>query len=332
VVRRAGAKAAAKESKLARALSDRLEATGPPSRPAAPVGKRPTAGEVALAHVGEQVEELQSRDPDVRMEAHDAIHKMRVATRRLRSALATFRPLFDREVTDPLRDELKWLGGVLGEARDAEVMHERLTGELDTLPAELVLGPVAKRMEDELRSAYTEAYAGVLVELDAARYLSLLERLTDLLAAPPLTKVAAKRAEKVLEDRVRHTLRRVQRAAAAADEADDPEQRDVLMHEVRKAAKRARYAGESVSGVFGKRATTFAAGMESIQEILGAHQDSIVAQRVLLDLGARAHLDGDNAFTYGVLAGLQRCNAEATAADYADVWATVGAAGKKWPD
>jgi CHAD domain-containing protein len=329
-LRRAGAKAAGKESKLARALSDRLEATGP-SRPGAPAGKRPRAGDVALAHVREQVEELQSRDPDVRTEADDAVHKMRVATRRLRSALATFRPLFDREVTDPLRDELKWLGGVLGEARDAEVMHERLTGELESLPAELVLGPVAKRLEDELRTTYTEAFADVLVELDGERYLSLLGRLADLLADPPLSEVATKKAEKVLERRVQHSLRRVQRAAVAADEAPDAEQRDLRMHEVRKAAKRARYAGESVSSVFGKRATKFAAGMESIQEILGAHQDSIVAQRVLLDLGARAHLDGDNTFTYGVLVGLQRCSADATAADYAKVWATVKAAGKKWP-
>jgi CHAD domain-containing protein len=330
-LRRAGAKASAKESKLARALSDRLEATGPPSRPAAPAGKRPTAGDVALAHVREQIEELQSRDPDVRTETDDAVHKMRVATRRLRSALATFRPLFDREVTDPLREELKWLGGVLGEARDAEVMHEHLTGDLETLPSELVLGTVAKRLEDDLRTTYTQAFADVLVELDGERYLTLLDRLVVLLADPPLSKVATKKAEKVLEKRVQHTLRRVQRAAVEADEAPDAEQRDLRMHEVRKAAKRARYAGESVSSVFGKRARKFAAGMESIQEILGAHQDSIVAQRVLLDLGARAHLDGDNAFTYGVLVGLQRCSADATAADYAEVWARVKAAGKKWP-
>jgi CHAD domain-containing protein len=328
---RAGAKAAAKESKLARALSDRLEATAPPSRPAPPAGKRPSAGAVAVAHVREQVEELQSRDPDVRMEEHDAVHKMRVATRRLRSALATFRPLFEREVTDPLRDELKWLGGVLGGARDAEVMHERLTGELETLPPELVLGPVAKRIEDELRTTYTEAYGDVLVELDGERYLSLLDRLAALLADPPLTGTARKRADKVLTRRVRHTLLRVQRAVADADEAPDAEQRDLRMHEVRKAAKRARYAGESVSSVFGKRATKFAAGMESVQEILGAHQDSIVAQRVLLDLGSHAHLDGENAFTYGVLVGVQRCTADATAADYAVVWATVAAAGEKWP-
>ena len=64
--------------------------------------------------------------PQVRLGIEDSVHRMRVASRRLRSALATFRPLFDREVGDRLREELKWLGGVLGPARDAEVMHERL--------------------------------------------------------------------------------------------------------------------------------------------------------------------------------------------------------------
>ena len=58
-------------------------------------------------------------DPAVRLDADDAVHKMRVAVRRLRSTLATYRRLLDRDVTEPLRDELKWLGGVLGAVRDA---------------------------------------------------------------------------------------------------------------------------------------------------------------------------------------------------------------------
>ena len=61
------------------------------------------------------------------------MHKMRVGTRRLRSALATFRPLLDRAVTDPIRDELKWIAGELGGARDAEVLRERLL-ERDRAP------------------------------------------------------------------------------------------------------------------------------------------------------------------------------------------------------
>ena len=62
----------------------------------------------------------------MRLDAPDAVHKMRVATRRLRSALTTFKPLFDADVVRPLGGELKWLAGELGAARDAEVMRDRV--------------------------------------------------------------------------------------------------------------------------------------------------------------------------------------------------------------
>src|SRR5215218_5718489 len=89
------------------------------------------AGDVLLAHIAEQVQEVRAKDLPVRMDATDAVHKMRVATRRLRSALTTFKPLFDPDVARPLRDELKWLAGELGAARDAEVMRDRVLSAVD---------------------------------------------------------------------------------------------------------------------------------------------------------------------------------------------------------
>src|SRR3954464_15818416 len=80
------------------------------------------AGDVLLAPLREQVQQVRAQDLPVRLDAQDAVHKMRVATRRLRSALTTFRPLVDADVAGPLRQELKWLAGELGAARDAEVM------------------------------------------------------------------------------------------------------------------------------------------------------------------------------------------------------------------
>ena len=335
-LRRAGATPAAGPSKLARALSERLrEAISAggvqPAPDAAPVGPGSTAGEVALAYLREQYDELQARDPDVRMQVEDAVHKMRVATRRLRSALATFRPLLDREVTEPLRAELKWLGGVLGEPRDAEVLGERLRGELAALPAELAIGPVLERVDEALRTVYDKAYVRAVAELDDKRYWRVLDSLEALLADPPLTPAAGAPARKELRRLVHRSLRRVERAARWVDEAPDAEERDLRLHEVRKAAKRARYAGESVSAVLGDPARTFAARMREVQDVLGDHQDSVVAQRLLLDLGERAQEDGESAFTYGVLLGLQRCRAESTAADYTALWEKVDAAARKWP-
>jgi len=59
----------------------------------------------------------------------------------------------------------------------------------------------------------------------------------------------------------------------------------VHLHEVRKAAKRARYAAESVEGVYGAPARRFAEAMQELQDVLGEHQDSVVAQHLVEDLG-----------------------------------------------
>ena len=80
----------------------------------------------------------------MRRDEPDAVHKMRVGTRRLRSTLKTFRPLYDRDTTDRLRAELRWLAESLGHVRDAEVLAARLGRALDAEPDELVLGPVAR--------------------------------------------------------------------------------------------------------------------------------------------------------------------------------------------
>ena len=72
--------------------------------------------------LAKQVAELLRRDSEIRRGKDEGVHRARVACRRLRSALATFRPLVDREVTDPLRDEIKWLGSRLAGARDTKVV------------------------------------------------------------------------------------------------------------------------------------------------------------------------------------------------------------------
>ena len=143
----AGAAPAASRSKLARVLGDRVQPA-----PAPTVRHRlgdPAAG-VVHARLCEQLAEMKHQDPRVRQDLPDAVHDMRVAMRRLRSALATFRPLLDRAVTEPLREELKWVGAVLGDARDSEVTHERLAEAVAQQPVELLLGPVVARIDSDM--------------------------------------------------------------------------------------------------------------------------------------------------------------------------------------
>lgn len=75
-----------------------------------------------------QVLALEREDRQVRSGEVTAVHQMGFATRRLRSALATFALVLEVETTQSLREDLRWLGLTLGAARDAELLHGRLSG------------------------------------------------------------------------------------------------------------------------------------------------------------------------------------------------------------
>ncbi|MYW11522.1 CHAD domain-containing protein, partial [Streptomyces sp. SID2563] len=110
-----------------------LEETGPGA--ARPREDEPrTAGDHVLRYVRHQAEAIVALDPAVRRGLPDSVHRMRVATRRLRSALRTYRRVLDREATRPLGTELKWLAGELGVDRDQEVLDARLRARLGELP------------------------------------------------------------------------------------------------------------------------------------------------------------------------------------------------------
>jgi inorganic triphosphatase YgiF len=115
----AGAAPSSSGSKVGRVLASRREATRdkPWWAASSSAPRRASAGAAVQAHLREQVDELVRRDPHVRRDVHDSVHKMRVATRRLRSALKTFRPLLDREQTDPLRDGAGLAGRTSSEVR-----------------------------------------------------------------------------------------------------------------------------------------------------------------------------------------------------------------------
>jgi CHAD domain-containing protein len=313
-LRRAGLQPSAASSKLARVLGT--------SVPAAAVdGQRgaATVGDVLRAHLREQVGELLARDRGARVDEPDAVHKMRVAARRLRSALATYRPILDRTRTDPIRDELKWLGQVLGRPRDAEVLRDRLRAMVADQPGELVLGPVVRRIDLEMNARHRAAHAAAVQELEGERYFRLLDALDALVEDPPLTVRADEPATQLLPVLVRRAVRRVDRAARAVDTASTAEARDAHLHEVRKSAKRARYAAESAMPVIGRPAKRLAKRMEAVQELLGEHQDSVTSRGVIRELGVAAHLAGENGFTFGLLHEVEHERAERARAGYPEV-------------
>src|ERR1700722_12766688 len=95
-----------------------------------PLTGHSSAAEVVLSYLRDHVAASARCDPLVRRDEPDAVHQMRVATRRTRSALQAFGRIIDREATSPLCAELKWLGATLGQARDTEVMRDLLEASL----------------------------------------------------------------------------------------------------------------------------------------------------------------------------------------------------------
>jgi CHAD domain-containing protein len=241
---------------------------------------------------------------------------MRVATRRLRSTMKSYRPLWDRAATDHLRAELKWLADALGKVRDAEVMVARLDRALGELPPEQVVGPVATRLTGGLRAQATKDHRTLVSALNGRRYAALLDELDELLAATP-TRTGLRPAKKFVPRRVHRTVGRVEKLLDAADHAQSggPPQpgvldRDATLHEARKAAKQARYAAEAAEPVGGSGATALASAMEDLQELLGDHHDSVVTRQLLRTTGMQAHGAGENSFTYGMLSAAEAASAE----------------------
>ncbi|WP_161800982.1 CHAD domain-containing protein [Kitasatospora griseola] len=252
-----------------------------------------SAGDVLTARLREQTARLVALEPDVRADRPDAVHQMRVAARRLRSALRTHRRHLAGDHTG-LEDELRRLGRSLGRARDAEVLGERLLTQARQLPdggdRERVLAELATWNSRETREARTAALAA----LDSQRFRDLLTALTALAENPPLSARATKPAGPEFTRLLRHEHRRTAERLAAAEHAPEGPAREHALHDARKAAKRARYAGETA----GRPARGFTRRMRALQDVLGRHQDAIVAREAVRGLS-------DGGFGYGVLFGRQ---------------------------
>lgn len=297
-----------------------------------------TAGEALLAYLDQQLAELRQHAPGVREKQPEAVHQMRVAARRLRSLLASGRPLFDDGAVEPLRDELRWLSGLLGAARDPGVVRERLATLLAREPEALrgisgPHGPAATRIDGELDALAAAGFDALLEALGNERYAQLLAGLelfvTDAALAPTAAGAPGARFGKlVAKDR-----RRLQRAVTALSaRADDGGARDAGLHEVRKAAKRLRYSAELAASLpqrtgkthAGKKrrrtAKRTAKSARTIQQLLGLHQDSVVARQRLAELARRAQDSGENAFTYGRLHAKEEALAAAAERDFLDFW------------
>ncbi|MER5538678.1 CYTH and CHAD domain-containing protein [Streptomyces mirabilis] len=344
-LRKAGIKRSASASKLAKALDDtaprRPEKAGKAgkagkadkvadvskattaAKPEPPDSTPHTAGDHILTYVRDQRDAIVELDPAVRRDVPDSVHRMRVATRRLRSTFRSYGKILDRTVTDPIGVELKWLAAELGVDRDQEVLTEHLTAALDDLPSDLVTGPVQARLDTWSGARRSGSRQRLIAVLDGKRYLDLLTTLDTLVAGPPLQEAASKKPEKVIAKAVRKDFKKVADLVGEALELPPGSERDLAMHDARKKAKRTRYAAEAATPALGDPAADLVKSMKSLQTLLGDHQDSVMVREALRELATEAHEAGENAFTYGVLYGRAEQRAAAVEAALPGEWEAI---------
>ena len=235
--------------------------------PEAPASDTPL--DTLQARLREQLRALLANDPGTRLGRDpESLHDMRVAVRRTRALLRTSKPLYTNDIST-FAEELRWLGEKLGAVRDLDVLIDRLGAEARSFEASD--GADARALLRTLERRRTRARTALLKALSSARYFDLLDRFPlEIGSLAPsgddatLTDVARGELKK-LRTRVRKTAR------------DAP---DTALHSLRKRGKRVRYAYELAGdGSVVKRAKKF-------QDVLGEHQDSVVAETTLRELAA----------------------------------------------
>lgn len=286
---------------LAQAIEDRLLEAGmprstQPSKLRRAVGGSPRSmpadadpasdPRAALAlYLREHTRALLLADIEQRRHTPEAAHDLRVAARRLRSALQTHGAAIpDDELVSATVDDLRWIGRRLGETRDVEVQQARFAEHLDTT-ADIPDRDALRTLSDAYFGELAEAAEQVAIDtMTSSRYLAVFESLAALTAACATTAATTgrKAARKKASSAVEHLVGKIDSRIRAADEADDPQTHGELLHRVRKGVKRLRYTVEVMQPAHSKRVSRALSGYKDLQKLLGEHQDSVVARSHVL--------------------------------------------------
>jgi CHAD domain-containing protein len=282
-----------------------------------------TVGELAFGVLRRQFATFLEREPAARLgEDPEGVHDMRVATRRMRAAMSLFREALPVR-TQRLRDELKWVAGVLGEVRDLDVQLVQLRQwEADMSPEDVAaLRPLVERLE----ARHARARSDMLDALDSRRYERTVAGMTDLLKRGPLRRAPASRmpAQIAAPDLVRRRYRPVRKRGDAIGPSSPPED----FHALRIRCKRLRYAAEFLSPLAPKQSERLISALVEVQDCLGEHQDAQVAMARLREM-AEEDLPARAVFLLGRIDERYERRAAELRAALPDVYA--GIRGKAW--
>lgn len=314
-LRDAGAEPTDQQPKLVRALGPL--ATHPADVTVPPLGEpdpeRPLGQVVARALLVD-LDRMVRHEPGTRRgEDVEELHQMRVATRRLRTTLKTYRPVLDAGWADALRERLRSTAAALGEVRDLDVLLDRLdTEDLDGAAAE-----GRDQLAAVLRSRREITRGRLLGVLDHPDHAALLKELVRAAHAPRCLDPGGPAGPQLapLAAKAWTRLRKAERAMAP--------------HDVRIRIKRLRYAAEAIEPAFGKPARKLAKAAGAAQEVLGGYQDAWVARDAYLGLLAQEPLSREGVFALGILVARAEAAMAASLAAWPDAWSSLRKPGRR---
>ena len=315
LLEKAGATRTDGRSPLMRTVGIEAPAAVEPAAEASPVDQ-------IRAMLRAQLASMRAHDPGTRLGVDaEELHQMRTAVRRLRAILRTGRSILDGW-TEELRSELDWLGTALGVVRDLDVLRESLRTEIARF--EGAEHPAGRRLLRRLDAERMRGREALRAALNDPRYFALVDRLEEHLGRP-LSNVPA---EVSLSEMAAAAWKKLRKAVDKLPE--EPSDED--LHAVRIKLKRARYTAELAQASVGRPARRFIATARKVQDILGDHQDAVVAEEQLRMLLAGARGRGA-AFAAGRLVERQRGRRLAARNAFVERWPKLERRGRKaWGD
>ncbi|MEP6871156.1 MAG: CHAD domain-containing protein [Anaerolineaceae bacterium] len=302
-----------------------------PFNPAADLGSTQveanlTVGAVAYAVMRKQFLAFVANEGGTRIgDDGEALHDMRVATRRLRAAISAFRPSLSPRI-ETFRTQFGWIAAALGEVRDLDVQLERMTEwRAEVTPAQALALDGVERLLTERRHL---ARRRMLFAMNSRRYDLLVERFGAFLKRGPVRTVVAGRVSvlSVAPDLVERRYRKVRKMGnriRSSSPADD-------YHLLRIDAKKLRYALEFVGGIYGKSAVDFSQRVTALQDVLGLHQDADVAVEMLHQIATASgrKLGPASLLAMGAIAERYRVHAAELRAQFSKVYKPLS--GGEW--
>ena len=334
----AGARKSSSPSKLSTALGDSVKTAPLPPHMRAELDSDSPAAAV-VESLRKQRDAIVAWEPRVRADEFDSVHQLRVATREMRSLLETFEGILEGEQLASLEDELKHAAGVLGVARDAEVVEERFLELLDSDESGLVDEAARAHIAGDMRRDYNQAHAEIVDMLNSQRFMDLLDAIDGLLAQPPVAKQEAsgkkekKQSKEVLYDHLERGYKKLKKRHNKVDEhyhdTDLPlHEREDYVHDVRKAVKKLRYSANAAADA-GLKAGRLAKACKALQSKLGDFQDAVTSRDRIQRLAEEARERGEDTFAYGMLYQRELDRGEQALSGYDDAVREVRKAFKK---